>query len=138
MSEKARVLLIVAVILGLALAVSSCLGAEECPPPKLAVEIGAVMEVSNDVLWSVVNDGNITFDFGEDKAFLRIVAKSERVEARNEIDPEGNEVRLVGVFAEVFFRHITRRTEITRMSVRCEAREDILPEHLTDFLGRIK
>ena len=100
MSEKARVLLIVAVILGLALAVSSWLGAEECPPSKPIKEIEVVTEVPEDFLRFIVENGGIILN--DEKPFLHIDAMSERVEEYAVIDPEGNPRLLVGVFAKVF------------------------------------
>lgn len=102
MSEKARVLLIVAVILGLALAVSSLVKAEECPPQKPVEEIEGLMEVSNKVLWSVVNEGGITFLVEEDQVYLKVVPVSKRVEEYPVTDPNGDSVYAVGVFANVF------------------------------------
>ena len=100
MSEKIRVFLIVAVILALALAVSSLVKGEECPPPEPVKEIEVVTEVPEDFLRFIVDNGGIILN--DKKPFLHIDAVSEHVEEYAVIDPEGNPRLLVGVFANVF------------------------------------
>ena len=77
--------------------------ADECPPPHPITEIRVLIEVSNEELWVIVNKGGAIIDLEkEDGAVLKIIPKSERVEAYSVIDSYGNQVEAVGVFAEIY------------------------------------